>query len=76
MLTPYPCFARRVNLNSEKSQSIVARLRCMGLFCDFRFGAVARGPLDDRVALTRIRFPGMIVRNRFPHLVPKDIFAC
>jgi hypothetical protein len=45
MLTPYACFARRVNINSEKAQSIVvARLRCMGLFCDFCFGAAGRGP--------------------------------
>ncbi|WFU79931.1 hypothetical protein QA645_36435 [Bradyrhizobium sp. CIAT3101] len=77
MLTPYACFARRVNLNSEKSYSIVARLRCMGLFCDFRLSAAGRGPQDDRLraALTRIQFPGMIAR-RLPRMVPEDFPAC
>lgn len=66
MLAQYACFARRVNMDSEKSHEVGTRLLlCMGLFCGFCFGAViAPTGMIGAAALTRIPFPGMIARFR------------
>jgi hypothetical protein len=55
MMTPYPCFARRVKSISEKQHTAsekhypaTASLLCMGLFSAFWFADHPSSPAADR----------------------------